>query len=159
MNRQDIGQAIKIANPKTIEFQVVRTSLIPGLLKTIRENRSHALPLKIFEVSDVAVKDVALERQARNVRNAAALWCNKNAGFEVVHGLLDRVMQILDVPYIVHAKSSTPTGYYIEESNGTQQLFLLMLFSNVCMTQILAIFLVERLRFSTGHQVLTRTCR
>jgi phenylalanyl-tRNA synthetase beta chain len=26
-------EAIEIANPKTIEFEVVRTSLIPGLLK------------------------------------------------------------------------------------------------------------------------------
>ncbi|KAH9977938.1 phenylalanyl-tRNA synthetase [Lactifluus volemus] len=83
LNTTDDNQtAVKIANPKTLEFQVVRTSLLPGLLKTIRENRSHALPLRIFETSDVVFKDTTRERQARNVRHAGAVWCNKTAGFE-----------------------------------------------------------------------------
>ncbi|KAH9045557.1 phenylalanyl-tRNA synthetase subunit beta [Lactarius pseudohatsudake] len=115
LNTPDDGQtAVKIANPKTLEFQVVRTSLLPGLLKTIRENRSHALPLRIFEASDVVFKDTARERQARNVRHAAAVWCNKTAGFEIVHGLLDRAMAMLEVPHIPGA-AAAPTGYYIKE--------------------------------------------
>ncbi|KAH8999260.1 phenylalanyl-tRNA synthetase subunit beta [Lactarius akahatsu] len=115
LNTPDDGQtAVKIANPKTLEFQVVRTSLLPGLLKTIRENRSHALPLRIFEASDVVFKDTARERQARNVRHAAAVWCNKTAGFEIVHGLLDRAMAMLEVPHIPGA-GAAPTGYYIKE--------------------------------------------
>ena len=31
-------EAIQISNPKTIEFEVVRTSLIPGLLKVFQSN-------------------------------------------------------------------------------------------------------------------------
>jgi len=30
----NIEEYVSIANPKTIEFEIVRTSLIPGLLKT-----------------------------------------------------------------------------------------------------------------------------
>jgi hypothetical protein len=110
----------------------VRTSLLPGLLKTIRENRSHALPIRIFETSDVVFKDITRERQARNVRHAAAVWCNKTAGFEIVHGLLDRAMAMLEVPHIPGGGSSsgtgsgggnqtTPTtrGYYLKERSGT----------------------------------------
>ncbi|KAI0322522.1 hypothetical protein OF83DRAFT_1161204 [Amylostereum chailletii] len=116
LNQKDTGHtAVKIANPKTLEFQVVRTSLLPGLLKTIRENRSHALPMRIFEASDVVFKDETRERQARNVRHAAAVWCNKTAGFEVVHGLLDRAMAMLEVPRISHSDKAAPTGYYIKE--------------------------------------------
>ncbi|KZT42883.1 phenylalanyl-tRNA synthetase [Sistotremastrum suecicum HHB10207 ss-3] len=116
LNRKDDGTlAVKLANPKTLEFQVVRTSLLPGLLKTARENRSHPLPLSIFETSDVVVKDPTLERQARNIRNAAAVWCNRTAGFEVVHGLLDRIMKMLEIPYIVNAASKAESGYYIKE--------------------------------------------
>lgn len=116
LNTPDDHQtAVKIANPKTLEFQVVRTSLLQGLLKTIRENRSHALPLRIFETSDVVFKDPARERQARNVRHAAAVWCNKTAGFEIVHGLLDRAMAMLEVPHIPGGQPSAPTGYYIKE--------------------------------------------
>jgi phenylalanyl-tRNA synthetase beta chain len=119
LNQKDDGTlAVKIANPKTLEFQVVRTSLLPGLLKTVRENRSHALPIKIFETSDVVFKDTKLERQARNERHAAAVWCNKSAGFEVVHGLLDRIMKMLEIPRIGSADPKAETGYYIKESSG-----------------------------------------
>jgi len=92
----------------------VRTSLIPGLLKTIRENRSHALPIKIFETSDVVFKDPRQERQASNERHAAAIWCNKTAGFEIVHGVLDRAMKMLEIP---RATTTDATGYYLKETN------------------------------------------
>ncbi|KFQ34593.1 Phenylalanine--tRNA ligase beta subunit, partial [Merops nubicus] len=50
-------KAVRIANPKTAEFQVARTTLLPGLLKTIAANRKMPLPLKLFEISDIVVKD------------------------------------------------------------------------------------------------------
>ena len=37
-------------NPKTREFEVVRTSLLPGLMKTLRENKAMG-HLRIFEVN------------------------------------------------------------------------------------------------------------
>ena len=97
----------------------MRTSLLQGLLKTIRENRSHALPIRVFESSDVVFKDAKMERQARNVRHAAAVWCNKTAGFEVIHGLLDRIMQMLEIPKISSTDSKAPTGYYITQLDGS----------------------------------------
>lgn len=114
----DGTKVVKLANPKTLEYQVVRTSLLPGLLKTVRENKAHPLPLKVFETSDVVIKDPDAERQARNIRHAAALWCNKTAGFEVVHGLLDRIMAILEVPRIQTTDSEAQTGYYLKETDG-----------------------------------------
>lgn len=63
LNRKDDGKAVKLANPKTTEYQIVRTSLLPGLLKTIRENKAVRLPLKIFEGAEVVFKDESLERK------------------------------------------------------------------------------------------------
>ncbi|KDR83613.1 hypothetical protein GALMADRAFT_54916 [Galerina marginata CBS 339.88] len=118
LNHKDDGKtAVKIANPKSLEFQVVRTTLIPGLLKTVRENRSHALPIKIFETSDVVFKDPSRERQARNDRHAAAVWCNKSAGFEIVHGMLDRAMKMLEIPRITSNDFKAETGYYIKDTS------------------------------------------
>ena len=34
----NMEEAVTIANPKTIEFEIVRSSLIPGLLKTLQSN-------------------------------------------------------------------------------------------------------------------------
>lgn len=106
--------AVHISNPKTLEFQVCRTTLLPGLLKTLAANKKMPLPIKIFEISDVVLKDVNSEVGARNERRICAVNCNKNAGFEVVHGLLDRIMMLLEVPW---NPQRGETGYYLLESN------------------------------------------
>lgn len=117
----DKTKAVVLSNPATIEFQVVRTSLLPGLLKTIKENRKEALPIKIFEVSDIVLKDDALERQAKNVRRLGAAFVGKKAGFEVIHGLLDRIMAMLEVNWSGDdgsgkKKTGKKGEYYIEQS-------------------------------------------
>ncbi|XP_011306638.1 probable phenylalanine--tRNA ligase beta subunit [Fopius arisanus] len=103
--------AVTISNPKTLEFQVARTCLLPGLLKTISANKKMPLPLKLFEVSDVVLKDKKSECGARNERRLCAVYCNKSAGFEIIHGLLDRVMQLLEVPWSI---DKSKDGYYLE---------------------------------------------
>lgn len=124
LNRKDDGNtAVKLANPKTLEFQVVRTSLLPGLLKTLKENRMHSVPMKIFEVSDVAFKDLSLERKSRNERHFAAAWYGKTSGFEVVHGLLDRVMAMMKSAFITGEEglenaAVNESRYWIEELDG-----------------------------------------
>ncbi|XP_061073319.1 phenylalanine--tRNA ligase beta subunit [Conger conger] len=103
-------KAVHIANPKTAEFQVARTSLIPGLLKTAAANRKMPLPLKLFEISDVVLKDDTRDVGARNSRRLCALYYSKSPGFEVIHGLLDRVMQLLEV------QPGQTEGYHIQSA-------------------------------------------
>ena len=91
-------EVVHIGNPKTLDFQVARTTLLPGLLKTVQANRKMPLPLKLFEISDVVIKDAAKDVGAKNQRRICALNYNKTPGFETVHGLLDRIMQLLEVP-------------------------------------------------------------
>lgn len=106
--------AVHIANPKTLEFQVARTALLPGLLKTVQANRKMPLPLKLFEISDVVLKDLGTEVGARNERHLSAIFYNKSPGFEIIHGLLDRIMQLLEVPVSTDQSSR---GYYLRSSD------------------------------------------
>lgn len=99
------------------------------MLKTIRENKSKALPVKIFECADVAFKDESQERKARNQRRFAAVICSKQSGFEQVHGLLDRELSMLRTAFLTSEEglqgksvdfkvTENPTksdGYWIEE--------------------------------------------
>ncbi|KAJ8796089.1 hypothetical protein J1605_018237 [Eschrichtius robustus] len=84
-------KAVHISNPKTAEFQVAHTTLLPGLLKTIAVNRKMPLPLKLFEISDIVRKDSSRDVGARNYRHLCAVYYNKNSGFEIIHGLLDKI--------------------------------------------------------------------
>lgn len=123
LRRKDEGTtAVVLANPKTTEYQVVRTSLIPGVLKTIKENLQHSLPIKVFEVGDVVFKDLSLERQARNERRFCAIYAGKTSGFESVHGLLDRVMKMLNIPWL-GGEDKKGRGYWIEEDSQNPTFF------------------------------------
>nr|CAD7425871.1 unnamed protein product [Timema monikensis] len=106
--------AVLISNPKTLEFQVARTTLLPGLLKTLAANKKMPLPLKIFEVSDVILRDISTEVGARNERRLCAVNCNKSPGFEVIHGLLDRVMMLLEIP---KSADKNIVGYYLQATD------------------------------------------
>ncbi|XP_039249843.2 phenylalanine--tRNA ligase beta subunit-like [Styela clava] len=106
-SKDDVGRKLRdgvkdihpvhISNPKTLEFQVTRTSLLPGLLKTAASNRNMPLPMKLFEIQDIIFKDSTADTGSRNRRHLAAIYYNKTPGFEVIHGLLDRIMQLLDI--------------------------------------------------------------
>ncbi|KHN06531.1 Putative phenylalanine--tRNA ligase beta subunit, partial [Glycine soja] len=92
----------------------VRTSLMPGILKIVAHNKDHPKPIKIFEVGDIAVLDEQRDVGAKNLRQLAALYCGANAGFEIIHGLVDRVMEKNGVPFVSPGDKS---GYYIERSD------------------------------------------
>ncbi|XP_070801323.1 phenylalanine--tRNA ligase beta subunit [Pituophis catenifer annectens] len=106
-------KAVHIANPKTAEFQVARTTLLPGLLKTVTANKKMPLPLKLFEISDIVVKDSTMDVGAKNHRHLCAIYYNRNPGFEIIHGLLDRIMQLLEIP------PSKENGYYIKAAEDS----------------------------------------
>ncbi|CAD5114391.1 DgyrCDS3526 [Dimorphilus gyrociliatus] len=112
--RQELGlkNAVHISNPATFEFQVARTTLLPGLLKSIFHNNMMPLPLKLFDISDVVVKDDTAEVGARNWRHFCAVYYNNTSGFEVVHGLLDRLMELLET------KQDDKDGYQIKPSDN-----------------------------------------
>lgn len=120
LRQTELTNLVRIKNPKTIEFQVARTRLLPGLLKTLNSNNKMPLPMRLFEVSDVVFADVSKDVGARNERHLAAVYYGKQtSGFEIVHGLLDRIMQVLESPYIGERtdKESVRGGYYIEPTD------------------------------------------
>ncbi|KAI3431573.1 hypothetical protein D9Q98_004623 [Chlorella vulgaris] len=100
LRQQDDGTtAACIGNPATAEFEVCRTSLLPGALKTLAANKDIPLPVKLFEVSDVILLSSQKGCGAENRRRLVAVLCDRAASFEVIHGLLNRVMEVLQVPY------------------------------------------------------------
>jgi phenylalanyl-tRNA synthetase beta chain len=122
MNLVPDGTAVVIANPATIEFQVARTSLLPGILKTLESNKEVPLPLRVFEVSDVLLIDNTTEVGARNRRQLCSVYCDTSSGFEVIHGLLNRIMSSLQYTWKDNIKgyilvpSSSPT--FLEGRRG-----------------------------------------
>ncbi|PKU41900.1 phenylalanine--trna ligase beta hypothetical protein [Limosa lapponica baueri] len=91
-------KAVRIANPKTAEFQVdwVKNIIHPGM----------------YQIPRAFLLDVG----ARNYRHLCAVYYNKSPGFEIIHGLLDRVMQLLEVP------PNEKNGYTIKATEGCRRI-------------------------------------
>lgn len=114
-------EAVHVSNPKTYEFQVVRTQLLPGLLKTLNCNKKLPLPLRLFEISDVVKKSTEADVGAKNQRNLCAVNYGKTSGFELIHGLLDRIMCLLSVP---HVSQQTKRKMIYEIKPANDSMFL-----------------------------------
>ena len=59
LDKQKVKQSASALNFNTFfaTFQVARTTLLPGLLKTLSNNKNMSLPLKLFEISDIILLD------------------------------------------------------------------------------------------------------
>ncbi|KAK8569417.1 hypothetical protein V6N13_046474 [Hibiscus sabdariffa] len=120
LNRKDDkSTAVIIGNPRSSDFEVVRTSLMPGMLKTVGHNKDHPKPIKIYEVGDVVLLDEKKDVGASNHRLLAALYCGANSGFELIHSLVDRTMEVMGAPFV---SSPDKSGYYIEVSDEPEFL-------------------------------------
>lgn len=114
LRKEDPGnEAVLLDRPKTLDFEVVHSSLIPSMLKTVSSNKSHPLPLKLFQVADVVLQDPSTDTGARNERRLCVLHCGMSSGLDLVHGLLDRVMRMFNVPF----------GTYTIEASNNPTLF------------------------------------
>lgn len=114
VKREDDGNSAAIvANPSSLDVQVARNSLLPGVLKARAANTDAPMPLKLFEVGDVVVLDPESDVGAKNSRRLLVLYSNVSSGFEVVQGILDRVMQVAGAATF----DGKQPGYEVVESN------------------------------------------
>lgn len=109
---------VRLSNPKTKEFEIVRTSLLPGLLKVVASNKHNPVPLRLFEVGDVVFQTPG--EGAANERRLAAIFAGKASGFEMKHGLLNAIMRFLG--YVLEEEIAAPfcrieNRYTVRESS------------------------------------------
>jgi len=74
---------VKIENPIGEEYSIVRSSLIPSLLKILSKNKHNPLPQKIFEIGIVA------DENAKNRWHLAATQIDAKVGFSDCKALIE----------------------------------------------------------------------
>jgi phenylalanyl-tRNA synthetase beta chain len=114
LNRPNDGNScVKMSNPMDENNEIVRPALLPGLLKTIACNREVGVAkgLRLFEVSDICRLDPTTDTGARNERHACVVYTGPTAGLEIIHGVVDRLFELLNVrPELVTEKQSMSRG-------------------------------------------------
>jgi phenylalanyl-tRNA synthetase beta chain len=72
---------VKLANPVSTEYTIMRQMLLPGLMKNLAENKHESFPQRLFEVSDVAKINTRLETMCERRLHVAAVSSHSTANF------------------------------------------------------------------------------
>ncbi|HEY4674438.1 MAG TPA: phenylalanine--tRNA ligase subunit beta [Candidatus Bathyarchaeia archaeon] len=72
---------VRLANPVSIEYTIMRQTLLPGLMKNLSDNKSESFPQRLFEVSDVTQINTRLESMCERRLHLAAVSSHSTANF------------------------------------------------------------------------------
>ena len=109
-------KTVQILYSKTKEFEYIRSSLIPGILKSIEGNKANQLPFKIFEISDVVLADKDSEIGAINRRKLCFAYANTTSAMEIIQGMVDLLMKKIGL--IFNYEKDKDKKYTIKKSNN-----------------------------------------
>jgi phenylalanyl-tRNA synthetase beta chain len=90
---------VKIENPIGEEYSGLRISLLPSLLKILRENRHHPLPQQIFEVG------IVVDAQAKNNHYLAGMKIDAKANFTECKSLVETILRECRFKPVIKEKS------------------------------------------------------
>ena len=118
------GKRIEIANPKTKETTMVRTSLLPGALEVLSGNKHEKYPQNLFEVGDTIVVDEKEETKARTVKKVCVVCADSNANYTATKSILEGLFRELgkkievkenNLPFMIKGRSGEFAHGYIGE--------------------------------------------
>jgi len=118
------GKRIEIANPRTKETTMVRTSLLPGALEVLSGNKHEKYPQNLFEVGDTIVVDEKEETRARTVKKVCVVCADSNANYTATKSILEGLFRELGrkievkekaLPFMIKGRSGEFSHGYIGE--------------------------------------------
>jgi len=90
--RKKPKRMIRLANPFSLEYSIIREDLLPGLIRNLADNKHESYPQQIFEVSDVMrIKEEAETRCERRL-HVAAVSSYINANFTEVKSQVEALL-------------------------------------------------------------------
>jgi len=102
-------KTIRLANPVSTEYSIMRQSLLPGLMKNLAENKHESFPQRLFEVSDISRINTRLESMCERRLSIAAVSSHSTANFTEVKSFAEALLANLGLKnwQIMEAKHSS----------------------------------------------------
>lgn len=85
----------QVANPKLKAYNVVRTHLMGGLFKALRENRRRPMPQRYFEIDNVTDLDAKAITGASEERRVALVEIGRESGYAAARSTVDALLREL----------------------------------------------------------------
>ena len=116
LKEKEDDKTVKIFYSKTKEFEYIRSSLIPCILKSIEGNKANQLPFRLFEISDVVLINKDDETGASNRRKLCFAYTNTTSAMEVIQGMVDLLMKKIGLTF--NYEKDKNKKYTIKKSNN-----------------------------------------
>jgi phenylalanyl-tRNA synthetase beta chain len=95
--RQKVGGAVKLANPVSMEYSIIREALLPGLMKNLMDNKHESYPQRLFEVSDVIKIDEKGETGTVRLLHVAGVSSHPTASFTEIKAYVEALLMTLGI--------------------------------------------------------------
>jgi len=83
---------IKLANPVSADYTILRESLLPSLMKNLMDNRHESFPQRLFEVSDVGCVNPRVETRVERRLHVAGVSSHSTANFTEVKSCVEALL-------------------------------------------------------------------
>ena len=88
---------VKLMNPVSREYSIVRTWLLPSLMRNLSYNKRNLYPQRLFEVGDIVLPDENLPEKARRVLRLGCVTCHADASYSEIKSTLEEILRNLMV--------------------------------------------------------------
>jgi len=90
--RRKAGRMIVLANPVSTEYSIVRSDLLPCLVRNLADNKHQAYPQRMFEVSDVIEIDERAETRTERRLHVAGVSSHPTANFTEMKSYVEALL-------------------------------------------------------------------
>jgi len=90
--RLNVRNVIKLANPVSIEYTILRESLLPSLMKNLMDNKHESFPQRLFEVSDVGRINQRVETRCERRLHVAGVSSHSTANFTEIKSCVEALL-------------------------------------------------------------------
>jgi len=90
---------IELENAKNIEYNALRSWIIPGLLQVFKANKHHEFPQKIFEIGTIFKRDSKEETGVKEMSRLAVAISNTRADYTEIRQIMDSLFRALNIEY------------------------------------------------------------
>ena len=106
LTNRDSSNVISVMNSKSEEHDILRDSLIPGLINNLSNNIHESYPQKLFEIGTVFSKDNPINEET----HLACIGAHQDSNFSQIKSVLQSVLKI-GFNLNIETKSSSHTPF------------------------------------------------
>ncbi len=95
--RRQVERSVKLTNPVSNEYTIVRRELLPGLMEVLSNNKHESFPQNLFEVSDVVWLKSGTETGCERRLHVAAVSSHATANFTEMKSAAEAMLENMDL--------------------------------------------------------------